>query len=78
MADKTRAKRALTKFGIKVKKRLVEMNMEQRELAKALGVSDSYLADVLRGDKKGLKYQDAINEILGFNAGPNKKLKEVI
>lgn len=74
----TRTKRSLTKFGIGVKKRLAELNMEQKELAQMLGVSESYLTDVLRGDKPGHKYMDSINEILGFSSKKDKQLKEVI
>lgn len=57
-------RRKLTEFGIKVKKRLLDLNMDQKELASDLGVSESYLADVLRGNKKGLKYVASINHIL--------------
>lgn len=73
-----RTKRSLTKFGIMVKKRLAELNMEQKELAQVLGVSESYLTDVLRGNKPGHKYMDSIHEVLGFNGKGNKQLKEVI
>ncbi len=60
-------KRKLTEFGIWVKKRLIESDMNQKQLAKALNVSESYLADVLRGEKKGLKYISQIAYILQSN-----------
>ncbi len=57
-------KRKLTEYGAWVKKRLIELNMNQKQLAAVLGVSESYLTDVLRGSKKGLKYIGKINKIL--------------
>lgn len=47
-------------FGISVKKRLVEMNMTQRELAKEIGINENYLTDVLKGRRSGKKYREAI------------------
>ncbi|GAB6085346.1 helix-turn-helix domain-containing protein [Alkaliphilus crotonatoxidans] len=59
-------KRKLTEFGVWVKKRLIELNMDQKQLAALLGVSESYLTDVLRGSKKGLKYIGKINKVLAI------------
>ncbi|SKC68575.1 helix-turn-helix domain-containing protein [Maledivibacter halophilus] len=72
-----KCKRKLTSFGIKVKKRLIELNMTQKELANDLGVSESYLADVLRGEKQGLKYLDEIGSILKLET-KIENLKEVV
>lgn len=54
----------LTPFGIKVKKRLLEKDMTISELAEQIGVKQSYLSQVLYGDKKGYKYMDKICSIL--------------
>lgn len=53
-------------FKIKVKKRLIEINMTQRTLAKALDMNENYLTDILAGRKSGTKYIEAINDYLGI------------
>lgn len=68
-------KRKLTGFGMKIKKRLLEMSMSQRELSEKLGVSEVYLSRIMhgdRGDKTGTKYESQIIEILKLNI---KKVK---
>ncbi|WP_347708638.1 helix-turn-helix transcriptional regulator [Clostridium sp. D53t1_180928_C8] len=47
-------------FGIIVKKRLVELKMTQRQLAKNIGMNENYLTDILAGRKSGTKYRDSI------------------
>ena len=59
-----REKWKLTPFGIKVKKSLLEKNMTVSELAERIGVKQSYLSQVLYGDKKGYKYLDEICTLL--------------
>ena len=59
-----REKWKLTPFGIKVKKSLLEKNMTVSELAERIGVKQSYLSQVLYGDKKGHKYLDEICTLL--------------
>lgn len=61
MKDKNNSK---PKFGIKVKKKLVELNMTQRELAKRLQMNENYLTDILSGRRSGKKYKSKIIEIL--------------
>lgn len=67
-------------FGIKVKKRLVELNMTQRQLAKDIGINENYLTDILKGRRSGRKYRDAINKKLNIDSDEKKsiKMKEVI
>lgn len=60
-------KRKLTPFGLKIKNRLVDMNMTQKELAKMLGTSDAYLSMILYGERAGTIYIESIKEILGLN-----------
>lgn len=47
-----------------IKKRLIDINMTQRELACAVGMRESYLCDILKGLKAGTKYLDKIYEVL--------------
>lgn len=60
-------KRKLTPFGLKVKNRLADMNMTQKELAKRLGTSDAYLSMILYGERAGTIYIASIKNILDIN-----------
>lgn len=53
-------------FGVRVKKRLIELNMTQRQLAGEIGVNENYLTDILQGRRSGTKYRDAINQRLNL------------
>lgn len=53
-------------FGVRVKKRLIELNMTQRQLAGEIGVNENYLTDILQGRRFGTKYRDAINQRLNL------------
>ncbi len=61
------SKRLTTQFGKKVKKALIEYNLTQHDLALKLGISDSYLCDILKSDKKAVKYKKIICHILNIN-----------
>lgn len=57
-------KRRLTPFGDRVKEKLIDVNMTQRELAKKIGTSDVYLSMILYGERSGKKYIEDIKKIL--------------
>lgn len=61
-------KRKLTEFGKSVKKRLIEIDMTQVELAEILGTTKQYLTKVLTGERAGTKYKDRIEKILSLNS----------
>lgn len=54
----------LTPFGKKVRKRLIDKEMTQVELAVLLGCSKQYLHRILVGDRSGRKYIEEIARIL--------------
>lgn len=54
----------LTPFGLAVKKRLIDRNMTQAELAARLGCNKQYLHKILIGERSGKKYIGAIVKIL--------------
>lgn len=64
---KTRQAR-LTPFGKKVRKRLIDRNMNQTELAARLGCSKQYLYKILTGERSGKKYIREIRRILDIDA----------
>lgn len=50
-----------------VKKRLIDMNMTQRELADKIGVQETFLSNMLKGRKAGNVYWARIEQILGLS-----------
>ena len=54
----------LTAFGRKVRKRLIDKNMTQVELAALLGCNKQYIHKILVGERSGKKYIEAISRIL--------------
>lgn len=57
-------KRGLSEFGRKVNKRLVELNITQKQLAQMVGTSEAYLSMILHGERSGKKYRDKIEKLL--------------
>ncbi|EUJ48627.1 helix-turn-helix domain-containing protein [Listeria booriae] len=49
-------------FGIYVRSELRRMGLQQKDLAKEVGVSDAYLSQVLDGSKTGYKVKDKIRK----------------
>lgn len=57
-------KNKLTPYGKKIRKRLIDKNMTQVELANQLGCKTQYITQILSGKKSGKKYSEEINRIL--------------
>lgn len=55
-----------TSFGIQVRAILLRKGITIRSLAEQIGISDTYLSDILRGGRKGKKYREQISKILGI------------
>jgi len=55
-----------TAFAIKVKKKLIDKNMTQRQLADILGVSPAYVCQNIYGHKNDEVLRERIKEILGI------------
>lgn len=51
-------------FGIEVKKKLLDMRMQQLELAEKLGISKAYLSEILSGKKESLDMKRKILSII--------------
>lgn len=60
-------------YGIKVKKRLLEIGMTQKDLCIELGISKANLSMILNGQRKGWKHRDKIENILN-----NTKSRRII
>ncbi len=68
------SKRKLTRFGVLVKKTLVEIGMTQVELAEEVGTSNKYLNLIIYGERSGEKYIDSIARVLGLDLEELKKI----
>jgi len=58
--------RELTPFGKVVRKRLIDMNMTQVELAEMVGTNKQYLNHILCGERSGQKYVGEISKLLNI------------
>lgn len=61
-------KKSLNTFGKKIKKRLIDLNMTQAELAEMLGTSSVYLCRIISGERSGKKYREEIIKILKMDS----------
>ena len=64
---KTKQER-LTPFGQNIRKKLIDRNMTQVELAALLGCNKQYLYKILTGERSGKKYRNEIIRILDGEA----------
>ncbi len=55
-------------FGIKVKKKLLDMGMQQIELARKVSISEGYLSEILSGKKEGLEIRPKILAVINTEA----------
>lgn len=53
-----------TPFGKEVKKKLIDMDMDDGELARIIGISQSYLTDILKGTRIGTERKKQIAKYL--------------
>ena len=61
--------RTLTPFGKQVRIRLLELDMQQRDLAAALGISPAFLTYLLYGDRPMGVWKERIRELICMPAG---------
>lgn len=57
-------KQRLTPWGIKVKKKLLDMNMTQSEFCKKHNIPINRFSEMLTGIKPNWKYRRIVNEVL--------------
>ena len=61
----------LTPFGRKVRKRLIDKNMTQVELAALLGCNKQYIHKILVGERSGKKYIEEVCEVFRNSLDPD-------
>lgn len=69
MPNITKGKK-LTAFGKDVKKRLIDLDMTQNELARMIGTSSPNLSYILYGDHSGEAWIPKIQAALGMKGSP--------
>lgn len=65
---------AETDFSIKVKKKLIDRRMSQRQLAEILGVTPGYISQTIYGYKNDETMKEKIRVILGIRDSKQKRL----
>ncbi|ADZ83549.1 helix-turn-helix domain-containing protein [Cellulosilyticum lentocellum] len=58
--------RKYTTFGKEVAKKLIDLDMNNSDLAKKIGVSPMYISDILQGKRIATERKKQIAEILGL------------
>jgi plasmid maintenance system antidote protein VapI len=53
-------------YGKEVQKRLIELDMNQKELALRVGIDPKRMSDIIRGVYAGWKHRDKIAKVLGL------------
>lgn len=66
-------KNRFSPIGKIIKKRLIDLNMTQQELAEKVGTSAPYLNFIIIGLRTGEKYIPLIEKVLDINLEPYKK-----
>lgn len=59
--------KCMSELGREIRVRLAEKNMSQSELSARIGCSPGYLTLIIRGDRSGTKYIEALKKELGLN-----------
>ncbi len=59
-----------------IKKKLIDLDMNQKTLAALIGIAPAYLNDVLSGRKSGKKYEAQIMQILSDEEN-RRKVKKI-
>ena len=59
-----RRKRELTEFGLWVKRKLLELGFEQKDFVKEVGISETYLIDLMYGGRSGEEMKKRIIEVI--------------
>ncbi|EES74622.1 hypothetical protein POTG_00902 [Paenibacillus sp. oral taxon 786 str. D14] len=59
-------KRPVTAFGWEIKRRLAEMQLDQREFCEKYNIPENRLGDLITGARKATRYRQQVERILGI------------
>ena len=57
----------VTPFGKEIKKRMIDLDMSQNDLAQKMGVSSPYVGEILRGTSNSAYAQRIVCEAVGLD-----------
>ena len=57
----------VTPFGKEIKKRMIDLDMSQNDLAEKMGVSSPYVGEILRGTRNSTNAQRKVCEAVGLD-----------
>lgn len=60
-----------TEFGVEARKIMLQKNIKMIDLAKELGVSVTYISEILKGTRAGEKQKPKIAKFLGMGSEGN-------
>ncbi|MBY0054784.1 XRE family transcriptional regulator [Brevibacillus agri] len=60
-------KRPITAFGWAIKKRLAELQLDQREFCRLHNIPENRLGDIMTGARKATKQREQIKRLLGID-----------
>jgi len=55
-----------TEFGAEARKIMLQKNIKMTEVAKELGVSSTYISEIFKGTRNGVKQKPKIAKMLGM------------
>ncbi|MDD2401892.1 MAG: Rha family transcriptional regulator [Clostridia bacterium] len=57
----------LTVFGLAVKKKLLDLNVSQKEFCQRYGIPMNRLSEIIYGDRIAIKYKKEVAKVLRIN-----------
>lgn len=66
-------KRPITAFGWEIKRRLAELQLDQREFCRINNIPENRLGDIMTGARKAIKQRQQIQHLLGIDNFPQEK-----
>lgn len=63
-------KKPITPFGWEIKRRLAELEMDQKSFCELYDIPPSRLSNLINGSRKAAKYRKRVSELLDLSASP--------
>lgn len=61
-------KKAITPFGWEIKRRLAELEMDQKTFCELHDIPPSRLSNLINGSRKAARYRKQVSELLGLSS----------
>lgn len=65
--------RKISAFGWEIKRRLAELELDQREFCKKYGIPEARLSEIITGTRPAKRYRKMVEQILGVDSEFEKK-----